>query len=131
MGWGGCQPCGMSTMILLVLSVVIALNRKISYQTWLKPHRLMGVLFGLAVLHMLLTPPQLFQGKSVSGVVLLLVGIVGVAAYLYRQFVRERPRHAYTLEAVNGLERATELVLAPSGAAMDHRPGQFAFLGIR
>lgn len=124
-------PVGMITMILLILSVVIALNRKIPYQTWLKPHRLMGVLFGLAVFHMLLTPPQLFQGKSISGIVLLLVGIVGVAAYLYRQFVREKPRHAYTLESVNELERATELVLAPNGSKMDHRPGQFAFLRIK
>lgn len=124
-------PVGMVTMILLILSVVIALNRKIHYQTWLKPHRLMGVLFGLAVFHMLLTPTQLFYGKSVSGMVLFVVGIVGVAAYLYRQFVREKPRHAYSLEAVNTLERATELVLTPTGAAMDHIPGQFAFLRIR
>lgn len=123
------SPVGMITMILLILSVVIALNRKIPYQIWLKPHRLMGVLFALATFHMLLTPAQLFQGKSASGIVLLLVGIIGVSAYLYRQFVREKPRHAYKLEAVNTLERATELVLTPTGSAMAHKPGQFAFCG--
>lgn len=123
------SPVGMISMILLILSVVISLNRKIPYHVWINPHRLMGLIFGAILFHMLLSPEQLFNGKSPSGIFMLIVGIIGVVAWLYRQFARNRGCNTYKLDEVNKLERATELVLSPDGCApLKFRPGQFGFL---
>ncbi len=120
---------GMITMILLILSVVISLNRKIPYHIWIKPHRLMGVLFACVAFHMFLSPPQIFNGKSASGMFLTLIAAIGIFAYLYRQIARNRKAVSYKLEVVNKLSRATEIVLAPSSdAKIEFSSGQFGFL---
>lgn len=122
-------PIGMVAMVLLILSVIISLNRKIPYHIWLKPHRLMGILFGIITFHMLLSPKQLFVGQSPSGVFLLCVAIIGITAYIYRQIFRNRHAVEFSVEAVNKLERATEIILAPKQAGQfAFKAGQFGFL---
>lgn len=129
-GWLG-SPVGMISMILIILSIVISLNRKIPYHIWIKPHRLMGLLYIGIFIHMLLSPIELFNGKSASGMVLFLVGLFGTGTYIYRQLTRGKRATAYKLTAINQLERATELILSPtSGQKMDFKSGQFGFLSL-
>lgn len=129
-GWLG-SPFGMISMILIILSIVISLNRKIPYHIWIKPHRLMGLLFIAIFIHMLLSPLELFNGKSPSGIMLFLVGLFGTGAYIYRQFNRGKRAIDYELSAINQLERATELVFTSSSKQkMDFKSGQFGFVSL-
>ncbi|NVK31654.1 MAG: ferric reductase-like transmembrane domain-containing protein [Gammaproteobacteria bacterium] len=125
-------PLGMISMVLLILSIVITLNRKIAYHVWRKPHRVMGVLFILIFGHMVTTPDVFFTRGSAGSLMLLLTGLVGIGAYLYTQILASKraPSHQYTLVEVNKLERASELVLAPQGEKLSFKPGQFAFIEI-
>ncbi len=129
-GWLG-SPVGMISMILIILSIVISLNRKIPYHIWIKPHKLMGLLFIAIFIHMLLSPVEIFNGKSASGIMLFLVGIFGTGAYFFRQFNSGKRAIEYKLTAVNQLERATELVLTPSTKQkIDFKSGQFGFVSL-
>lgn len=129
-GWLA-TPFGMISMILIILSIVISLNRKIPYHIWIKPHKLMGLLYIAVFIHMLLSPIELFNGKSASGMLLFLVGLFGSGAYIYRQFTRNKRMQDYKLTAINQLERATELVLTPtSGQNVTFKPGQFGFISL-
>lgn len=124
-------PLGMLALIMLVLLLAVALNRKISYSRWRPSHRLMGLVYVAVIGHFMTAPGVFFERFSASGLMLILAATIGVLAYLYSVFgMNRRTALPYVIEAVNPLERATELVLKPVGAALDHRPGQFAFVEI-
>lgn len=124
-------PLGMLALILLVVLLVIALNRKIGYSRWRPSHKLMGLVYIAVIGHFMTAPGIFFERFSASGLMLILAAAIGVLAFLYSLFgMNRRTALPYEIEAVNTLERATEIVLKPLGQALDHRPGQFAFVEI-
>lgn len=125
------MPLGMLTLITLVIGLFIALNRKIRYSRWRPTHRIMGLVYVLAVGHFMTAPAIFFERFSASGIVLMLAAAIGLAALVYSLFgMNRRTALPFTIEAVNALERATEVVLRPVGEMLDFRPGQFAFVEI-
>jgi predicted ferric reductase len=69
--------------------------------------------------------------SSVLRVAFVLVGVVGVGAYVYRELVAPHvvPAYDYTVEAVRRLgERTAEIVLDPVGERLAFRPGQFVMV---
>ena len=121
----------MLAMILLVVLVIVALNRKIAYSRWRPSHKLMGLVYLAVIGHFMTAPGVFFERFSPSGLMLILAAVIGVLAFLYSVFgMNRRTALAYSIEAVNALERATEMVLKPIGQPLKHRPGQFAFVEI-
>ena len=51
-------PFGMIAMILLVLSLALALNRKISYSRWRPVHKVMGLVYILIIAHFMSAPAR-------------------------------------------------------------------------
>ncbi|MGB0958969.1 MAG: ferredoxin reductase family protein [Halocynthiibacter sp.] len=124
-------PLGMIAMITLVLSLIISLNRKISYSRWRPMHKAMGLVYVLATLHFFTAPDAFMDTFGPSMPIILGAAILGIASYLYSMFgMNKRTAYAYRIDEVNALERATELVLSPIGQKMQHKAGQFAFLEI-
>jgi len=125
-------PFGMIAMILLVLSLALALNRKISYSRWRPMHKLMGLVYGLIIAHFMSAPAVFVEIFRASGILLLLAAIIGVLSFLYSVFgMNKRTALRYKIAAINHLERATEVMLEPLGAALKHRPSQFAFVEVQ
>jgi len=63
---------------------------------------------------------------------LMLAAVIGVVSLVYSLFgMNRRTAVPFTIEAVNALERATEVVLKPVGDMIDFKPGQFAFVEVR
>lgn len=125
-------PLGMGALILLVLSLAITLNRKIPYHRWRMPHKAMGLVYFLVIGHFMTAPAIFFERFNYSGLILIAAAIIGVASYLYSIFgMNKKTGNLYKIEAVNELERATELVLSPIGEKLKFIPGQFAFLEIQ
>ena len=53
-------------------------------------------------------------------------------ALIYTMFgMNKRTAMRFTIEAVNSMERATEVVLKPVGEMLNFKPGQFAFVEIQ
>ena len=125
-------PMGMLSMILLILSLVIALNRKIPYHRWRNPHKFMGLVYLLAVGHFMTAPAVFFERFSLSGIMLIFAAVIGTVSLLYSLFgMNRKTARRYVIDKVNALERATELVLKPLEQVVDFRPGQFAFIEVQ
>ncbi|SHI46217.1 Predicted ferric reductase [Shimia gijangensis] len=125
-------PLGMLGLIFLVIGLFVALNRKIRYSFWRPTHKIMALVYLLLVGHFFTAPAIFVEQFSPSGLLLLISAIVGVVCMLYSLFgMNKRTALPYTIETVNAMERATEIVLKPTGAALQFKPGQFAFVEIQ
>ena len=124
---------GRVALVAFVLLLLLTLNRKIPYHRWYSTHRLMGLFFAVAALHVFLV---LYDGEELAlgsppGAALAVLLLAGLAVYAWRQLVQaRRERRPFTVAEVNRLERATEVVLEPAGAMFRFEPGQFAFVTI-
>ena len=125
---------GLIAMIGFTLLIIITLNRKIPYHRWITTHRLMGLFFAVVSAHVLLV---LYDGEEIAlasppGAVLALLLLAGLGAFACRQYryPAKRRRYPFALQAVNRLERATEVVLRPRREMFAFEAGQFAFLTI-
>ncbi|MEW7008608.1 ferric reductase-like transmembrane domain-containing protein [Lentilitoribacter sp. EG35] len=124
-------PMGMIALIVLVLSLAITLNRKISYSRWRPMHKLMGLVYFLVIGHFMTAPAIFYERFSTSGILIFIAAIIGAGSFLYSVFgMNRKTALPYKLAAINAHERAKELVLAPMGAKMSFTPGQFAFVEV-
>jgi predicted ferric reductase len=105
-----------------------SINWEIPYHLWWFTHRLTGAFFTLAVLHQLFIDTPFGWADPLS-LLLIASGAVGIACYLFIEFVAARwRRRTYRVATLTQEGGATRLTLLPSGRAMRWRPGQFAFL---
>jgi predicted ferric reductase len=87
---------------------------------------MMGVVYLLIVGHFMAAPAVFLDRESPSSLFLIAVAIIGVLTFLYSVFgMKRRTALPFTIEAVNPLERVTEVVLKPIGRMLDFKPGQF------
>ena len=101
---------------------------EIPYQYWWFTHRLTGAFFALAVLHQLLVDMPFGLGDPLL-VFLNILGVVGIACYIFVEFIAAKwRRRPYLVSALAREPGALRLSLLPTGRAMRWRPGQFAFL---
>lgn len=125
------SPLGMLALIVLVIGIFVALNRKISYSRWRPTHRSMILVYLLIVGHFVTVPDVFFKQLSPPGLMLMGAALIGVISAFYSLFgMNRRTALPYTIEAVNRLERATEVVLKPVTNMITFKPGQFAFVEI-
>lgn len=123
---------GMAAMVLLVIGLFIALNRKISYSRWRNPHKVMALVYVLVIGHFMNAPGIFFEQFSASGILLIVAALCGTVALIYTMFgMNKRTAMRFTIEAVNSMERATEVVLKPVGEMLNFKLGQFAFVEIQ
>lgn len=123
---------GIASMVLLVIGLFVALNRKISYSRWRNPHKVMALVYILVIGHFMNAPGIFFERFSASGIFLIFAAVVGAIALIYTMFgMNKRTATHFTIEAVHSMERATEVVLKPVGDMLKFKPGQFAFVEIQ
>ncbi|WP_299919368.1 ferredoxin reductase family protein [uncultured Roseobacter sp.] len=124
-------PLGMLGLIFLVIGLFIALNRKIRYSRWRPTHKVMGLVYFLIIGHFMTAPDIFFERFSASGIIMIIAAAIGLVALFYSVFgMNKRTALPFEIEAVNALERATEVVLKPVGKMLDFKPGQFAFVEV-
>ncbi len=126
------SPLGMLSLIALMVLLAMTLNRKIAYHRWRLPHKAMGVVFILVTGHFLTAPDIFVDRFGPSGVMLMAAAVIGIVSWVANLFgLSRRSGRRFVIEAVNHLERATELVLKPMAGGLAFRPGQFAFVEVR
>jgi predicted ferric reductase len=101
-----------------------------SYERWLTVHRLTGLFVAVALVHGAVVDPVLHR-STLLRVVFLIVGTLGVAAYLYRELLARYfvPICDYSVADVRRLGATTlDVALEPVRERMTFSPGQFIFL---
>jgi predicted ferric reductase len=102
----------------------------IAYDRWLTAHRLTGLFVVVAVVHGALVDPTLHQ-STLLRLMYLVVGVIGVAAYLYRELLAKYvfPTYDYTVAEIRRPSEDTiDVALAPVHAPVAFVPGQFIAL---
>jgi predicted ferric reductase len=119
------------SFVALMLIVLLALNRKIPYRTWRWWHKLSGPLFLVVVLHWLSFKTPIALG-SPAGVWLALAATLGIVGAMYKLLLYPYlSNHAeYRITQVVPGPSAVKLVMAPVGAGIRFKAGQFAFISI-
>jgi len=102
----------------------------LSHERWLTGHRLTGLFVIAAVVHGAVVDPVLAQSPTLK-VTYLLIGTIGVVAYLYRELLARYvvPIYDYVVAEVQRPNDVTiDVFLEPDGPALAFEPGQFIFL---
>ena len=122
---------GKVSMVLLVIGLFVALNRKISYSRWRNPHKIMALVYFLTIGHFMNAPGVFFERFSASGIMLAISALVGMVALVYTMLgMNKRTATHFTITEVNPITRATEIVLKPVEEMIQFQAGQFAFIEI-
>lgn len=124
---------GILAIVLLTVgprTPILSNLTKFSYPGWLNIHRLVGIFYIFAVLHLFMVDPLMLYSLPLS-VYVLTITTIGILAYLYKEFLaaRLRPYYPHRVEAVHKLNLSTsEIVLKPQNKKIAHRAGQFLFV---
>ena len=101
-----------------------------SYERWLSAHRLAGIFVMIALVHASIVAPAL-RASVVLRTAYIAVGVIGVAAYLYRELLARFvvPIHDYTVAQLERPTATTATVrLTPTGEPLRFVPGQFVVI---
>ena len=104
----------------------------LSHERWLTAHRLTGLFVAAALVHGAMVDPVLHRSTTLQ-VTYLVVGIVGVAAYAYRELFARFvvPDYDYTvIETTRPNDTTPAVRLEPTGRQITFVPGQFIFLSL-
>jgi len=124
---------GILAIILLTVGPRVPFLSRLTqstYSGWLKIHRLVGIFFIFAVLHIPMVEPMMLYSPVLT-VYVFTFATIGILAYLYKEFlwVRMLPARPHTVEAVNKLNASTtEVVLKPGETKLNYHAGQFLFV---
>lgn len=123
-------PLGVIGALLLVASIILAVNTKVPYGKWQKVHLATGLAFLLLTGHMLTAANMWFSLSNASGVILGGFALLGVVSFVIRIAARIRAGAPYTITETILRERGLEIIMRPGGTRRLalHRPGQFIFL---
>ena len=102
----------------------------LSHERWLTGHRLTGLFVAAAVAHGAIVDPVLKVSTPLR-VTYLLIGGIGIVAYIYRELFARFviPIYDYTVVDVKPPNESTvDVSLKPVGGALSFEPGQFVFM---
>ncbi|MEM7259346.1 MAG: ferredoxin reductase family protein, partial [Pseudomonadota bacterium] len=122
------ETAGEVSLYGLLLLVVITVATFIPYHLWKWTHRFIGVFFVLSAFHYLFILKP-FSNADPLGLYMGLVCVIGLIAYAYTSAPRRfRPSRAYRVTHLDKAGDALAVTLQPTGRALKHRAGQFAFI---
>ena len=104
----------------------------LSHERWVTAHRLTGLFVAAALVHGAMVDPVLHRSTTLR-VTYLVVGIVGVAAYAYRELFARFvvPNFDYTvIETERPNDTTLAVRLEPTRQQITFVPGQFIFLSL-
>lgn len=125
------RSLGVLALITLIIVMIATFFVSLSYHTWKKIHRYMGLAFLLGAIHGFFIDGSI-AFTPLARVLVGLFGILGIIAICYRMLFNKYfvPRVAFTLERLEVLGAVIKLVLKPVKKSLAFRAGQFAYLTI-
>jgi predicted ferric reductase len=124
---------GLLTLVLLTIAPripVIGRFTRFAYHRWRRSHSLIGIFFIIGFAHAMLVDP-LVRRTTVPFFYLVIIFLVGGAAYLYAVFIAKavKKTYRYVAEAISKLNGTTvQITLRPQGEKLAFTAGQFIFV---
>ena len=120
---------GSIALFSMEIFLILTFFSKLKYQNWKFTHRLLGISFILASLHVLLIPSDVSKYIFLRLYMAFFI-IVGIASFSYRTLfwkflVR---RYDYTITSIKRISDITEIKISPDSKQINFAPGQFVFI---
>lgn len=100
---------------------------EVPYNLWRQSHRFIGIFFMMIAFHQFFIKRP-FEGTALLASYLNIFAAIGVASFLYTQFVAFFKRRRYEVTEVVKLPAATIIEARPVRRGIRAKPGQFGFL---
>lgn len=117
----------------VVVLMLFTLAVRLRYHWWKHLHKLLGVFFIAAVVHIYRTDPTLL-GNPALKVYVGLLSVAGISAWTYKTLLFDfvKKRFNYRVHQINRLnEKVMEVELSPLKEGVPCIPGQFCFFSFR
>lgn len=124
------QNYGIIGLVIMILALVITFYTRFKYQFWKFTHKFLGLAFIFAFLHVFLIGGDLLFNQPLK-IYLFILGILGIAAYLYRVFFSDYlvRNYKYVIKEVKeDKDKIWEITFEPKNRTIKFAPGQFAFV---
>lgn len=121
---------GILGLLIIVASVVLAVNTRIPYHRWQKIHLATGAGFVLLTLHALTALSSWDLRNPLILAAVVGFALLGTVSLVVRIIDKARGGAAYTVASVTAGPRGVEILLTPTGSKRlrPHKAGQFVFL---
>ena len=125
---------GIIALLGLVLLLIITFFVNLKYNIWKLSHKVLGIIFILAMLHIFLvrsdaSADYIFKGYNVY---VLITSIIGIGAFIYSLFAKGALKHApYTVTSIKQKGIVYDITLEPVKKALQYKAGQFIFISFR
>ncbi|MGM1057558.1 MAG: ferredoxin reductase family protein [Bacteroidota bacterium] len=119
----------LGVVVLMFFTLVV----RFRYHWWKKTHKILGVFFIAAVIHILLTDPTML-GNTGLKIYIWLLSFVGITAWTYKTLLFDfvKKKFSYRVTQVKRLsEKVLEIELRPLQEGVRFNPGQFCFFSFR
>lgn len=116
-------------VVLLVLSLVKVIPKTkigLPYHFWRWTHRLIGILFLMVAFHQMFIKRP-YDGTALIATYLNIFALIGIASYVYTQFLAFVKTRRYQVTNVERHDGATIITACPTGGKLRAKPGQFGF----
>ena len=131
LSWSGSWAVnyGIAALVMMILLIVLTFFINLKYGTWKNSHRLMGLVFIVASLHIFLVKTDI-TNSLVLKIWMIFICLVGLVAHIYGSYLRVliKKDYEYVIESILTQDRVSTLVLSPVSKVMKFKAGQFAFI---
>jgi predicted ferric reductase len=122
---------GIIALLGLLLLIFITFFISLKYNMWKLSHKLLGIFFILAVLHIFLVRGSASRDYIFTGynAYVIITAVIGVGAFLYSLFIKGSAKRAsYIVESVKARNEIYDITLAPVDRQLRYKAGQFVFV---
>lgn len=116
-------------VVLMFFTIVV----KLRYHWWKYTHKIFGIFFIAAVVHILLTDPTMLGNLGMK-IYMWSLSIAGIAAWIYKTMLLDffKKNFTYQVAQINRLnEKVMEIELTPLHKGVRFIPGQYCFFKFR
>ena len=118
---------------VVVLLMFFTLVVRLRYNWWKNTHKILGIFFIAAVLHIFLTVPTML-GNLALKIYVWSLSIIGICSWIYKTLLFDfvKKKFSYRVAGIDRLnEKVMEIELAPLHEEVKVIPGQFCFFSFK
>ena len=123
---------GIIALLSMFVLLYFTFYTKIKYHKWKFSHKFLGLIFIIAVFHVMLVRGTASRDFIFHGYYyyIVSVSIIGIASFFYTLFLKKRitKEAIYKVVEVNSKKELNEFVFASVGKPLEYRSGQFIFV---
>lgn len=125
---------GVIALLGLLLLLIVTFFIGLKYNLWKLSHKLLGIIFILAMLHIFLVRETVAADYIFRGyyTYVIITAAIGIGAFLYSLFAKGALKRApYTVLSIKQKNHVYDITLEPVKKALNYKAGQFVFLSFR